>query len=190
MSCMLPRSPLERSSQDAVRRLPCPFFSLQVALLCMRALMAPVCLSAGDWDWSSQHLCLIWVQHSYHPMGPWSGQNPLPLGLMGEEAALSRVSGGWGNVRTRTQVSWHFSVPVPGWNSYLGSRRGSEKRDGEGAGGSGLKLSSLLLDRLFLRRGFQHDVPQYKRSLLVTTGTLELLNLEEADVSFCTALLL
>ena len=54
----------------------------------------------------------------------------------------------------------------------------------------GSNFPSLLLDRLFLRRGFQHDVPQYKRSLLVTTGTLELLNLEEADVSFCTPLLL
>lgn len=72
----------------------------------------------------------------------------------------------------------------------MGSRRGSEKREGGEVGGSGLKLSSLLLDRLFLRRGFQHDRPQYKCSLFVMTGTLELLNLEEADISFCTPLLL
>ena len=81
-------------------RLPCPFFSLQVALLCTCTLMAVVCLfGGGGLGLVQQHLSLGRVQRSYHPMGAWSGQNPLLLGLMGEEAALSRVSGGLGQCR-------------------------------------------------------------------------------------------
>lgn len=129
-----------------------PFLSsLQVALLCMRTLMALVCLLAGDWDWSSQHLCLVWVQHScFTPWAPGQAKILCPWGLTGEEAVLSRVSSKQCQDKNSGLLAL-FSVPAPGWNSYLGSRRGSEKRDGEGAEVQGSNFPSLL-DRLFLRR--------------------------------------
>ena len=173
-------------------RLPCPFFSLQVALLCMCTLMAVVCLFAGEGlglvqpaSQSGMGTALI------PPHGCLVRPKSSALGSHGRGSSSVQGLGGVGAVSGRELRSpgTFLSLCLDG-TSYLGSRRGSKKREGEGAGGSGLKLFSLLLDRLFLRRGFQHDGPQYKCSLLVTTRTLELLNLEEADVSFCTPLLL
>lgn len=177
-------------------RLPCPFFSLQVALLCTCTLMAVVCLFGGGTgigpaaSQSGMGTALI------PPHGRLVRPKSSALGSHGRGSSSvqglgAAVGVGVGAVSGRELRSpgTFLSLCLDG-NSYLGSRRGSEKREGGEVGGSGLKLSSLLLDRLFLRRGFQYDVPQYKCSLLVTTGTLELLNLEEADSSFCTPLLL
>ena len=189
---MLSHSPLEIFSQDARNEASVPFLlSAGCSALHVHLDGCSVPLCGGGTGIGPASIS-VWYGYSTHTT-PWVlGQAKILCSWVSwERKQLCPGSWGVGAVSGRELRSpgTFLSLCLDG-NSYLGSRRGSKKREGEGAGGSGLKLFSLLLDRLFLRRGFQHDGPQYKCSLLVTTRTLELLNLEEADVSFCTPLLL
>lgn len=163
---------------------PCPFFSLQFVLCFACAPTNGPSVPLG------RRLGLV-QPASLSGMGtallttPWAlvnGPNPLPLGT---RRGSSSVQGLWLGAMSgqELRVSWHFSVPVPGWNSYLGSRRGSERRGMEkGLAVVGSSFPSLyLLDRLFLR-GFQHTCPSTCVVQLLVTGTLNTPNLEEADV--------
>lgn len=186
---MLSHSPPERFSEDARNEASVPFL-LSAGCSALRAhpdgRTVPLGGRLGFVQPASQPgigTALI------PPHGPLVRPESSALGSHGRGSSSVQGLGGIGAMSGRELRSpgTFLSLCLDG-NRYLGSRRGSEKREGEGAGSSGLKLCSLLLDRLFLRRGFQQDMPQYKCSLLVMTGTL--LNSEEADVSFCTPLLL
>ena len=64
----------------------------------------------------------VWYGYSTHTT-PWVlGQAKILCSWVSwERKQLCPGSwGGWGSVRTRTQVSWHFSVSVPGWEQLSG----------------------------------------------------------------------
>lgn len=190
---MLSHSPLERVPQHACLRHWSPFFSLQRIPLCVHLDCLTVLLGR-NWDGSSQQLSPGWAQHLCHPMGPWSVQSPLPLGIMGEGTALPRVSGGLRQCQDENSdllVIFYLWAGVRKdiWGPGEVLRRGKEK----GIEAVGLNFPA------FPDFSWTHSVPGKRASKCCASGqvfdigddrTLEFLNSEEPDISFCTPLIL